>query len=178
MQFFWRIVRDERTLRRNLRVLLTLSFVLALVVPLVANRVTEVAGAGVTPTAGTASIAGAAGGAANRRTPLTGDAVTVAFRASRLPMIDLRQEPVTQRGPSGAPVTEREVWAFRVPGVEPSGGRILVFADDAALQQKADWFRRVGAEPYITIYGNVILWLDPGLSPQETGRYRAALTRL
>lgn len=170
---FWQWVRGAA--RRNHRALLALAFALALTVPLVGGRV-----AGIEPVGATTSATGATGMVGGRaaRVPITGDAVTAAFRASRLPVVDLRQEPVARRGPSGAPATEREVWAFRVPGVEPSGGRILVFADDVALQQKADWFRRVGAGQTITIHGNVILWLDPAISAPEASRYRAAVTRL
>ncbi len=174
---FWQRIRGGAA-RGNVRALFALTLALALAVPLVGGRVAGIEPVGAGAVTRTTSVTGDVTGARAVRVPLTGDAVTASFRASRLPMTDLRQEAMVQRGPSGAPTTEREVWAFRIPGVEPSGGRILVFADDAALQTKADWFRRVGAEQSITIHGNVILWLDPGVSALEATHYRAAVTRL
>jgi hypothetical protein len=52
----------------------------------------------------------------------------------------------------------------------------MVFADDRLLQQKAAWFRRAGAE--VIAARNVLLWLDPSLSPQEVARYRQALEQV
>jgi hypothetical protein len=107
---------------------------------------------------------------------LTAADVIAALQGAELPLDDLRQQPIDRVGPSGPPITEQEAWAFSVPSVAPSGGRILVFADEAALQEKAAWFTRV--EVNIVVERNIILWLDPELPPAEALRYEEALRRL
>jgi hypothetical protein len=91
-------------------------------------------------------------------------------------MDDLRQQPIDRVGPSGPPMTEQEAWAFSIPSVAPSGGRILVFANDAALQEKAAWFTRV--EVTVIVERNIILWLDPELPADEALSYAEALRRV
>lgn len=109
---------------------------------------------------------------------LTAAEVAGAFRVAGLAVNDLRQEPVSRRSPTGPPQTEREAWRFSVPGLAPSGGRILVFTDDDKLQKKAAWFKRVGAGAAVLAHRNVILWLDPALAPSEAARYRQVLQGL
>ncbi len=104
--------------------------------------------------------------------------VAAAFRTAGLPMDNLRQQPVGGGSPSGPPQTEREAWAFSVPGVAPSGGRILVFSDDDKLHKKAAWFNRVGVGAAVLVHGNVILWLDPAMDPGDVARYRQVLQGL
>lgn len=110
--------------------------------------------------------------------PLTAAEVIAAFAAAGLAVDDARQQPVGRGGASGPPLTEREAWAFSVPGLAPSGGRILIFDEDEKLNKKAAWFRRAGAEAMIVAHHNVILWLDPALEPREAARYRQALRGL
>lgn len=109
---------------------------------------------------------------------LTAQQIIAAFQAEGLTVENVRREPQAMGGPSGPPMTEREAWAFSVPEVAPSGGRIMIFAEDDKLHKKEDWFKRVGAETKIVAYKNVILWLDPGISPAETARFRKALKGL
>lgn len=109
---------------------------------------------------------------------LTAQQIIAAFQAEGLTVENVRREPQAMGGPSGPPMTEREAWAFSVPGVAPSGGRIMIFAEDDKLHKKGDWFKRVGAESKIVAYKNVILWLDPGISPAETARFHKALKGL
>jgi len=111
----------------------------------------------------------------SKDTLLTAQAVFVAFQAAGLPVDDLRQQPVQQGSPSGPPQTEREAWAFSVSGIAPSGGRILVFADDDKLKKKTDWFTRAGAGGRVEVQSNIVLWLDPQISPAQDARYRQAL---
>ncbi len=102
--------------------------------------------------------------------------VAASFRKAGLRVDDLRQQPVGG-GPSGPPATEREAWAFSVPDLAPSGGRILVFADAEKLNKKAAWFKRAGAGN-VLVHRNVILWLDPAMEGREVARYRQALEGL
>ena len=106
---------------------------------------------------------------------LTAAEIATAFRAAGLAVDDLRQQPVGRGSPSGPPQTEREAWGFSIPELAPSGGRILVFADDAKLQKKAAWFKRAGAGATVLAHRNVILWLDPALEPRVAARYRRVL---
>lgn len=106
---------------------------------------------------------------------LTAQEVVAAFQAAGLPVNNLRQQPVQQGSPSGPPQTEREAWAFSVPGVAPSGGRILVFADDDKLHKKTDWLTRAGAGGRVVVHKNIVVWLDPGLSAADDAGYRRAL---
>jgi hypothetical protein len=106
---------------------------------------------------------------------ITAAEVISAFQAAGLPVDNPRQQPV-RSSPSGPPATEREAWAFSIPAVAPSGGRILVFDVDERLNKKAAWFRRSGAT--VTVAGNIILWLDPGVEGQLAARYRQALRAL
>jgi hypothetical protein len=108
---------------------------------------------------------------------LTSGQVVAALRQAGLSVEGLRQQPVGgSASPSGPPATEREAWGFEIAGLAPRGGRILIFADDRPLQQKAAWFRRAGAS--VIGYRNVILWLDPAVEPGQVARYRAALEEL
>jgi len=108
-------------------------------------------------------------------TLLTAQAVFAAFQAAGLPVDNLRQQPVQQGSPSGPPQTEREAWTFTVSGIAPSGGRILVFADDDKLKKKTSWFTRAGAGGRVEVQNNIVLWLDPQISPAQDARYRQAL---
>jgi len=103
---------------------------------------------------------------------LTADEVVTAFRALGLSVDNVRPQ-VIGGGPSGPPATESEAFGFSIPGLEPSGGRILVFANDDKLQKKAAWFRRSGAT--VVVYRNVIVWLDPDLESRVAAEYRRAL---
>jgi len=111
----------------------------------------------------------------SKDTLLTAQAVFAAFQAAGLPVDNLRQQPIQQGSPSGPPQTEREAWAFNVAGIAPSGGRILVFADGDKLKKKTDWFTRAGAGGRVEVQNNIVLWLDPQLSPAQDARYRQAL---
>jgi len=115
--------------------------------------------------------------ASHARLFAAGDAAT-AFRAAGLPLDDFHQQTAGPSGPSGPPATEREAWAFSIPSIAPRGGRLLIFADDNALQKKAAWYTHAGSDTAITIHGNIILWLDPALAPTEAARYRQALEGL
>ena len=110
--------------------------------------------------------------------PLTAAAVAAAFAAAGLPVVELRQQPVGQGGPSGPPLVEREAWNFGVPGLAPSGGRILIFDEGEKLNKKVAWYKRAGADAAVLAHRNVILWLDPALDKQEAARYRRALQGL
>lgn len=98
--------------------------------------------------------------------------VVAALRSAGLPVNDLRQQPV-MGSPSGPPATESEAYGFSVPGVAPSGGRILVFSNSEKLNRKAAWFRRSGAK--VVVLHNVLVWLDPAIPPRDTARYQQAL---
>jgi len=111
----------------------------------------------------------------SKDTLLTAQAIFAAFQAAGLPVDNLRQQPIQQGSPSGPPQTEREAWAFSIAGIAPSGGRILVFADDDKLKKKTDWFTRAGAGGRVEVQNNIVLWLDPQLSPAQDARYRQAL---
>ena len=107
---------------------------------------------------------------------LTGTQVLAGLRAAGLDVSDARKDPIAG-SPSSVPASETEAWSFSVHGSAlRHGGRIMVFADDRLLQQKAAWFRRAGAE--VIAARNVLLWLDPSLSPQEVARYRQALEQV
>lgn len=109
---------------------------------------------------------------------LSAQEVITALRVAGLPLDDLRPQPIGPAGPSGPPLTEREAWAFTIPSVAPSGGRLLIFADGDKLRKKAQWFTRTGTKATIITHDNVILWLDPALTPPETAHYRQALEGL
>ncbi len=106
---------------------------------------------------------------------LTAQDVVAAFQAQGLAVENLHQQPVQQGGPSGPPQGEREAWTFSVPGIAPSGGRILVFSDDEKLKKKTDWFARVGAGGHVEVQNNVVVWLDSRISPAQDARYRQVL---
>ncbi len=119
--------------------------------------------------------------AANDKTsaaPLTAQQVVAAFQAEGLTVENVRRDPQGMGGPSGPPMTESEAWSFSIPGNGPSGGRIMIFADDDKRDKKHDWFKRVGAESKVVAHKNVVLWLDSRISPSETARYRKALKGL
>jgi hypothetical protein len=105
--------------------------------------------------------------------PFEGQQVIGALRSAGLVTNGARPLPTGYETPSGPPITEREAWAFDIPAVEGPGGRVLVFADDARLQLKAAWFRRLGVN--VLVYRNVMLWLDPNLPADEVARYRQVL---
>ncbi len=105
----------------------------------------------------------------------TAQEVTDILRQAGLTVTDIRQEPVGRGSASGPPITEREAWEFSLPGLGQRGGRILVFADNASLQKKAKWYKSVGVEGQIITKGNIILWIDPAVSPSEVARYHRAL---
>lgn len=109
------------------------------------------------------------------RTTLTAQQVFKAFASAGLQVDNVRQQPVVS-SPSGPPITEREAWAFSLPEVAPSGGRVLVFAEGERLNKKAAWFRRSGAT--VVVVDNIILWLDPDIVPPRAARYRQALNGL
>jgi hypothetical protein len=114
----------------------------------------------------------------NNGVELSAAQVVAAFTAAQLPAERLRRDPMETGGPSGPPRTEREAWSFEIPSVAPSGGRILVFGDSERLRQKVAWFRRAGAEGKITVYENIVLWLDGDVDPPVAARYRQALREL
>ncbi len=103
---------------------------------------------------------------------LTRDDVVLAFRDAGLSVDDLHRQPVGS-SPSGPPATEREAYGFSVPGLAPSGGRILIFDDAEKLGRKAAWFRRSGGTAFA--HHNVLLWLDPAMPKRDAARYHQAL---
>ena len=108
--------------------------------------------------------------------PLTGGQVFDALRDAGLTQGTPLSLPVGRGTPSGPPATEREALAFEIPGLAGAGGRILVYDDDARLQAKAAWFRRVDVA--VLNYANVIVWLDPALPSLRVESYRRALQAL
>jgi len=121
-------------------------------------------------------VASAQGPAVDR--PLTAQEIVAVFQVAGLPVENVRQQPIGMGGPSGPPTSEREAWAFTIPTVAPSGGRIMIFADGEKLRGKADWFTRVGGTYNTIAAHNVILWLDPALPASDVARYRRALQGL
>jgi hypothetical protein len=106
---------------------------------------------------------------------LTATKVVSAFRAAGLPVNNLHQESL-YGGPSGPPATEKEVWRFSIPEVAPSGGKIMIFSNNARRDAKAFWFKQVHVN--VAVYKNVILWLDNRLSASRVAAYRHALMGL
>jgi len=112
---------------------------------------------------------------------LTAADVTTALLGSGLNVQDVTAEPVAG-SPSGPPATEREALRFVIDpapstGVDhPLTGRVLVFADAHALQQKADWFRRSGVT--VVQHRNVLVWLDSELDAASLARYRETVAGL
>jgi hypothetical protein len=107
-------------------------------------------------------------------TVLTADSVFAAFKTAGLPADNVQQLAIGG-GASDSPATESASWSFSVPDVAPSGGHIMVFNTTERLAKKSDWLTGHGAGYSVTVYQNVILWLDPHMPPQEANRYRQAL---
>lgn len=158
--------------------LAVLALVLGLLSLALAPRYGHVAAAPGRATATVPVRSDAAAASMNSTGTLIAQQVIAAFQAAGLPVNDLRQQLVGQGSPSGPPLTEREAWTFSIPGVAPSGGRIMIFVDDDKLHKKAAWFTRVGAGPHVLAHDNVILWLDPALPASDVARYRRALQGL
>lgn len=118
---------------------------------------------------------GSQASAQNQGRALSVDEVVAALRDGGVAVENLQQQPVAG-SPSGAPATESAAYAFSVPGVAPSGGRILVFSNGEKLNRKAAWFRRSGAN--VVAHHNILVWLDPAISAPDAARYQQALKGL